>query len=156
VAAPNAAAPANRSRLLRSVMKNLPISWAAFPALVAGGNVLPLPRERKRDVGRKLPVLALVRIDQELLAGRSLVVDGDVGGIEYLLQRHHLGVVAGEGGLQFGSHALAQAADLGGADLLQERRQQPADDAPGQAEGAGQLGRAGIEAAVDIDLLEHV
>src|SRR5262245_31289487 len=83
----------------------------------------------------------LVRIDQEFLAGRALVVDGDVGGIERLRQRRHLGVMAGEGGLEFRGYALAQAADLGRADLLQERRQQPASDAPGQPKGAGQFGR---------------
>jgi hypothetical protein len=42
----------------------------------------------------------LVRIDQELLAGRALVVGGDVLEIEHLRQRDHLRVVAGERRLQ--------------------------------------------------------
>src|SRR5215510_6669411 len=87
----------------------------------------------------------LVRIDQEFLAGRALVVDGDVGGIERLRQRHHLGVMAGEGGLEFRGHALAQAADFGRADLLQEGCEQPAADAPGQPKRTGQFGRTRIE-----------
>jgi len=37
-----------------------------------------------------------------------LAIDRDVGGIEHLLQRHHLGVVACEGGLELIDHALAQ------------------------------------------------
>src|SRR5215470_14271976 len=65
----------------------------------------------------------LVRVDQKFLAGGALVVDGDVGGIERLRQRNHFRIVAGEGGLQFRGHALAQAADLGRPNLLQERRQ---------------------------------
>src|SRR3982751_2880750 len=77
---------------------------------------------------RVLPPSALVRVDQEFLAGGALVVDRDVGELQRLLQRHHLRVVAGEGGLEFGCHALAQAGDFGGADLLQERRQEPAAD----------------------------
>jgi RNA polymerase sigma-70 factor (ECF subfamily) len=38
--------------------------------------------------------------------------------------------MAGKGGLEFGRDALAQAPDFGGADLLQERRQEPAADPP--------------------------
>src|SRR3954471_335569 len=105
---------------------------------------------------RVLPPSALVRVDQEFLAGGALVVDRDVGELQRLLQRHHLRVVAGKGGLEFGGDTLAQAADFGGADLLQERRQQPAADAPGQAKCPAQFGRTVIEAAVNIDLLVHV
>jgi len=42
---------------------------------------------------------------------------------------------------------------LGPADLLQERRQEPAADAPRHAVVARQLDGAGVEAAVDVDLL---
>src|SRR5918996_5792775 len=98
----------------------------------------------------------LVRIDQEFLASGALVVDGDVGKLQRLLQRHYLRVVAGKRGLELGRDALAQPADFGGADLLQERRQEPAADAPGQAECTAELGRAIVEAAIDIDLLVHV
>src|SRR6266702_7398772 len=75
----------------------------------------------------------LVRIDQKLLAGRALVVDGDVLEIEHLRQRDHLRVMAREGRLQALDHALAQPNLLRPADLLQEWRQQPAADAPRHA-----------------------
>src|SRR3954462_3887739 len=97
------------------------------------------------------PPSALVRIDQEFLAGGALVVDRDVGELQRLLQRYHLRVVAGKGGLEFGGHPLAPAAEFGGADLLQERRQQPPADTPGEAERPAQFGRTVVEAAVDID-----
>ena len=42
-----------------------------------------------------------------------------------------------------------------GADLLQERRQQEAADAPGHAEVAAKFGRREIQPAVDVDLLVH-
>src|SRR5258708_33842014 len=61
----------------------------------------PPPFDVKHQGGRALS--ALVRVDQEFLAGRTLGIDRDVGGIEHLLQRHHLGVVAREGGL-WGTH----------------------------------------------------
>src|SRR6185503_10780978 len=64
-------------------------------------------------------------------------------------------VVAGEGRLERLHHALAEPRLVGPADLLQERGQQPAADAPGLAVVAGQLDRAGVEAAVDVDLLVH-
>ena len=75
--------------------------------------------------------------------------------LQRLLQRHHLGVMAGEGGLEFGDHARPQLGAVGRADLLQERKQQPAADAPGHAERPVQLGRTDIEAAIDVDLLVH-
>src|SRR4030095_12137180 len=39
------------------------------------------------------------------------------------------------------------------ADLLQNRNQQPPAHAPGHAEAARELGRAAVQAAVDVDLL---
>src|SRR5258708_38523141 len=50
----------------------------------------------------------LVRIDQKLLAGRALVVGGDVLEIEHPGQRDHLRVMAGERPLQGPYPALAQ------------------------------------------------
>src|SRR5882762_10236816 len=95
----------------------------------------------------------LVRIDQKLLASRALVVDRDVLEIEHLRQRDHLRVVARKGRLQALDHTLAQPHLLRPADLLQERRQQPAADAPRHAVVAYEFDRSGVEAAIDIDLL---
>ena len=49
------------------------------------------------------------RVDQELLAGGALVVDGDRVELQRLGQRDLLGIAAGEGGLQFGGDALPAA-----------------------------------------------
>src|SRR5438045_2019505 len=95
----------------------LPWSPCGFPALLIGANVLPLPGERKPRTRRGCRgSSALARVDEEFLAGGALVVDRDVGELQRLLQRHHLRVMAGKGGLEFGSDALAQLADFGGAD----------------------------------------
>src|SRR5207237_9968918 len=83
----------------------------------------------------------------------AFVVDGDVLGIGHLWERDRPGVVAGEGGLELVDHALAERRLAVAADLLQERREQPAADAPGRAVGADELGRREAEVAVDIDLL---
>ena len=64
-----------------------------------------------------------------------------------------LRIVAGEGRLQLGGDAALQLLGARRPDLLQEREQQPAAHAPGHAEVARELGRAGVEAAVEIDLL---
>src|SRR5215831_7684119 len=108
-----------------------------------GGTVRP-----SRSAGQ-----ALVGIDQVLLARCALAVNGDVREVKSLGKRHSLSIVAGEGGLQALHHALAQAHLLWSADLLQERRQQPAAHAPGHAVVALQLNRRGVEAAVNVDLL---
>src|SRR6188768_3888856 len=98
-------------------------------------------RQGSLPASRPLSPSALAGIDQEFLAGGALVVDRDVRKLQRLLQRHHLRVVAGKRGLELARHALAQATDFGGADLLQERRQEPAADRPGQTESTAQLGR---------------
>src|SRR3954447_19683452 len=67
------------------------------------------------------PRSRLVRIDQKLLAGGALAVDGDVVELQRFLQRHHFGVVAGEGRLEFGAHARAKLRAVGRSDLHQER-----------------------------------
>src|SRR6476620_9718868 len=94
----------------------------------------------------------LVRVDQEFLAGGTLVVDSDVGELQRLLQRHHLRIMAGKGGLELVDNALTQFSRVGRTDLLQERQQQPAADTPGHAECPVQLDRTRIQAAIDIDL----
>src|SRR4051794_16550686 len=88
---------------------------AAFAKLCAGKSPkLKQETEQAAPSGRPVGVVGsespstLAGIDQEFLAGGALVVDVDIGEIERLLQRHHLGVVAGEGGLEFGGDALAQ------------------------------------------------
>src|SRR5882672_5937745 len=79
------------------------------PACNFRGNVLPPWKEALRSTSNTEGALsALVRIDQKFLAGRALGIDRDVGEIERLLQRHHLGVVAREGGLELIDHAFAQ------------------------------------------------
>src|SRR5262249_12527081 len=95
----------------------------------------------------------LVRGDQVLRARRQLAVDGDLLEREGPGQRDLLRVRAGERRLDLGGNARAEL--LGGveADLLQERREQPAAHAPRLAERARELGRAPVEAAVDVDLL---
>src|SRR5712671_6201860 len=104
-----AAAPARSWRRSKSVMANSPLVSRGLPALLIGANVLPLPGERKpRSRRRPWDPSALVRVDQEFFAGGTLVVDRDVGKLQRLLQRHHLRVMASEGGLEFGSDALAQ------------------------------------------------
>src|SRR5260370_1915540 len=67
-----------------------------------------------------------VRVDQKLLAGRALVVDGDVLEIEHLRQRDHLRVVAGEPPPQAPDPALAQPPLLGPAAPLPGPRRPPA------------------------------
>src|SRR5215203_1328596 len=106
-----------------------------------------------RNASRMSPASALVRIDQIFLAGGAFGVDGDVIELQRLLQRHHLGVMAGKGGLELGDDARPQFCALDLADLHQERKQQPAADPPGHAERAVELGRAKVEAAIDVDLL---
>src|SRR5260221_2441859 len=75
--------------------------------------------------------------------------------LQYLLQRHYLRVVAGERGLELRDHALAQPCNLGRSDLLQERSQEPAADAPSHAKCPVQLDRTRVQGAVDIDLLVY-
>src|SRR4051812_31982427 len=82
---------------------------------------------------------ALVRIDQIFFAGRALAVRGDVGQLQRFLQRDLLCVVAGEGGLEFVHHALPQPGAVGGSDLLQKGKQQPAADAPRHPEASHQF-----------------
>src|SRR5258707_15387910 len=72
-------------------------------------------RLRTRAVVRKngsqlygTTLAALVRIDQVLFAGRALAIDGDVVELQRLLQRHHLRVVAGQGGFELRRDPLAQ------------------------------------------------
>src|SRR5438876_1063243 len=101
---------------------------------------------------RPPPLEPLVRVDQVLLA-RGLAVDGgERGGLQRLGEAELGGVVAGEGGLQLVGDALAQLGGLRRADLLDEVGEQPAAEAPGHAERAVELGGAGVEAAVDVDL----
>src|SRR6185295_17723845 len=59
-----------------------------------------------------------VGIDEVLRTGRSFAVDRDVLGVERFGERHRLGVVAGEGGLERVDHALAQPRLFRAADLL--------------------------------------
>src|SRR5882757_161336 len=94
-------------------------------------------------------VSPLVRVDEEFLAGRTLGEDGEVGGIERLLQRYDFGVMAGEGGLELGDHALPELLAVHRADLHQEREKQPAADTPRRAEGAVDLDGADVEAAIN-------
>src|SRR4030095_16206440 len=91
-------------------------------------------------------------VDQVLRPRRLLAVDGDGGEAESVAERHFFGVVALEGGLDLGRDAIAELRHLI-AVLLQERREQPAADAPGHPEVTRQLGGRAIEAAVDVDLL---
>src|SRR6266481_4492954 len=109
----------------------------------------------RRQTPRGRALSALVRIDQKFLAGRALGIDRDVGEIERLLQRHHLGVVAREGGLKRIDYALAQPFAIDRPDLHQEGKQEPATDAPGHAERPVQFDRTRIETAIDVDLLVH-
>src|SRR5258707_5516664 len=82
---------------------------------------------------------ALVRVDQKFLAGGALAVDGDVAKLQRFLQRHHLRVIAGEGGLEFSNDPCTQFCAIGLAYFHQERKQPPAADRPGHAERAVQL-----------------
>src|SRR5229473_211751 len=146
-------------------MKVSPSVYAAFWACEFGANVPPLPGERKTLFGsiiwpvsgtpRRRPS-ALVRVDQVLLAGRALGINGDMVELQRLLQRHHLRVTAGEGRLEFIDHPLAQLCSLSLSNFHQEGSQQPTADAPGHAECTVQLGRTCVESAIDIDLLVHV
>src|SRR5262249_57801754 len=76
---------------------------------------------------------SLVRVDQVLLAGGLLAVDGDLVDLERLGERDLLRVGARERGLDLRRDPLAQP--LGGleTDLLQEGGEQPAADASGHA-----------------------
>src|SRR5215471_1512051 len=125
------------------------------PAACAGASLLWSLKPRPDPV-RPAFSSRLRRVDQEFLAGGALGIEREVGEIERLRQRHDLGVVAGEGGLEFAGNALAQLLSLLRSDLHQERKQQPAADAPGRAERAVQFDRARVERAVDINLLVHV
>src|SRR4030088_3488374 len=108
-------------------MANSPLLRCGWSACVSGANVLPLPGERKSARrGNFRSSRTLVRVDEEFLAGGALVVDGDVGELQRLLQRYHLGVMAGKGGLEFGDDARPQLGAVGLSDLHQERKQQPA------------------------------
>src|SRR4051794_7396976 len=81
-------------RRLRGVSKNeggLPGSWTQ-------GTPMPIPSASDPSTGggrlwTGVSALALVRVDQEFLAGRALVVDRDVPEIERFGQRDRLGVV---------------------------------------------------------------
>src|SRR4029453_9561477 len=95
----------------------------------------------------------LVRVDQILLAGGLLAVDGDLVDLERFGERDLLRVGARERGLDLGCDPLPQL--LGGleSDLLQEGGEQPASDAPCHAEGAIELGGPAVQSSVDVDLL---
>src|SRR3954462_11007041 len=67
------------------------------------------------------PRSRLVRVDQKLFAATALAVDGDVVELQRFLQRHHFGVVAGEGGLWVGGGPGPQFRAVGRSDLHQER-----------------------------------
>src|SRR5215831_18763986 len=96
---------------------------------------------------------ALVRIDEVLLAGRLLAVDRDLLQPQRLRERDLPVVATGEGRLDFRRDTLAQLLRGRRADLLQECGQQPAADAPGHAEAAGELRGAAVETSVDVQLL---
>src|SRR4029453_6044634 len=66
--------------------------------------------------------LALVWIDQILLASRALVVSGDRCRLQHFLKRDYLRIVARERRLQLARAPRAQLGNLSAADLLQERR----------------------------------
>jgi GST-like protein len=85
-----------------------------------------------------------------------LGVTGDRRRAQRLGQAHAVAVVAGEGGRQLGGHALLERRQHLRPQLGQVRKDQPAADAPGKAEAAPDLGRPGIQAAVEVDLLVHV
>ena len=68
----------------------------------------------------------LIGGNQILLPRRRLAIGRNRGGLQRLGQRDLLRVAAGEGGFQLVHHALLQALHVGGADFLQEWRQQPA------------------------------
>src|SRR3954470_9210972 len=133
---------ANRALKTQDVSNHPPRRYRRFPPFVSP---LEINGENgwKRSKAARPDLARFVRIDQVLLAGRALVVGGDVLEIERLGERDRLGVMALEGGLETVDHPLAQAALLGPADLLQEWRQQPAADAPGLAVIARQLDRTG-------------
>src|SRR5262245_51451975 len=96
---------------------------------------------------------ALVRIDEVLLAGRLLAVDRDLLQPQRLRERDLLVVATGECRFDLRRDTLAQLLRGCGSDLLQERRQQPAADAPGHAEVAGEFGGAAVKTSVDVHLL---
>src|ERR1700761_5700911 len=76
---------------------------------------------------------ALVRIDQEFLAGGALGVNLEIRKLERFGQGHDFGIVAGKGGLELGDDALPELLAVDRPDLHQERKQQPAADAPGHS-----------------------
>ena len=82
-----------------------------------------------------------VRFDQIFLARRLPGVDGYLLELQRLGERDPLRVRAREGRLDLGGDTLAQLLRGLEPDLLEERREQPAPEAPGLAEGTGELGR---------------
>src|SRR6185295_4830760 len=93
------------------------------------------------------------RTDEELLTRRLPGIGLQSVEVQRAGQRHLVGVVAGEGGRQFGNDPRPQANDSLEAKLAEERCQQPAAYAPRHAEVAHELRRTSIEAAVDVHLL---
>src|SRR5688500_277553 len=90
----------------------------------------------------------------EVLLPRCLLaVHGDRIQLEHLSQRDFLRVLAGERGLNLAGNAFPQLLCGFGADLLQERCQQPAANAPGHPEGTIELRRSTVEAAINVELL---
>src|SRR4029078_822522 len=75
------------------------------------------------------PVRPHIGIDQVLRAGGLFAVDRDLVELERSRERDLLGVRAREGGLDLGRHPRAQLLGRLGADLLEERGEQPAPDA---------------------------
>src|SRR6266850_7493173 len=104
----------------------------------------------RRAMSRADSAKSFVWVDQILLTGGLLHVDGDLLEPQRLGERHFLRIGARERSLDLGGDPLAEL--LGGleSDLLQEGGEQPAADTPGHAEGTIELGRPAVQSAVDV------
>src|SRR5438309_7914196 len=120
-------------------------AWAPWRRAAGTPTMRPRRWRWSEGVGRPSPV----RGDQILFPRRLPGIDGDLVEVERAGERDFLRVRAGERGLDLGGHPLSQL--LGGLDsnLLQERGEEPAADAPGHSEGSVELGRSAVEAPVD-------